>query len=380
MLCNKSLHPALPLSRLTTNLHCLFPFLLGRHLSRLLLQFSQFSPLSGQERSCDCQSELAALLVSLQQNLTLLAETGYGEGEICHRLVHPAIGQRDKQNILISASLLVRQKKMLNNILICHDTLDLLLDTLEEEEGEGEDPVLAHCVLSLSHLAHHLGVTVCCSTASSQAAPLMGTESGSCSYAESELEEDLGLLCEDGVRVRVNKQVISRSCPVFSAMLSGSFTEAERETIRLPGTSGPALTSLTHFLYGCQPDLCPQLRLTSGQPETLLELVSLSDKYLLSQLNLSVCHSIIRHAASPSHVVRIYRAALQNNYPVLCAGREAALAVSIVSQVLVGDIKAGVREELVRNIVRSDLSQHLLDDIGKILRSRLELAKSRNDL
>ena len=96
-------------SRLTTNLHCLFPFLLCRHLSRALLQFSQL------DRSCDCgQSALAALLVSLQQNLTLLAETGYGEGEICHRLVHPAIGQREKQNILISASLLVRQKKMLH--------------------------------------------------------------------------------------------------------------------------------------------------------------------------------------------------------------------------------------------------------------------------
>ena len=103
--------PTPPLSRLSTNLHCLFPFLLCRHLSRLSLQFSQFSL---QTRSCDCQSELAALLVSLQQNLTLLAETGYGEGEICHRLVHPAIGQREKQNIVISASLLVRQKKMLN--------------------------------------------------------------------------------------------------------------------------------------------------------------------------------------------------------------------------------------------------------------------------
>ena len=100
----RSLPPPLP-PRLTTNLHCLFPFLLSRHLSRLQLKFSQ---------SCQCQAELTGLLQSLQQNLTLLAETGYGEGEICHRLVHPAIGQREKQNILISASLLVRQKKMLN--------------------------------------------------------------------------------------------------------------------------------------------------------------------------------------------------------------------------------------------------------------------------
>ena len=236
---------------------------------------------------------------------------------------------------------------------------------------------MAHCVLSLSHLADHLGVKVCCS---SSLAGQLGGESLTCSYEESQLGQDLSLLCDDGTRLRVNKQVISSSCPVFSAMLSGSFTEAERETIRLPGTSGPALTSLLHFLYGCQPGLCPQLRQSSGEPETLLELVSLSDKYLLSSLNLSVCHDIIRHSASPGITVRIYRAALQHNYPVLCAGREASLALSIVSFLLVGDIKTEDRVGLVRNIVKSDLSQHLLDDIGKILRSRLELAKSRNDL
>jgi hypothetical protein len=30
-------------------------------------------------------------------NLTLLTETGYGEGEICHRLVNPTFSQADKQ-------------------------------------------------------------------------------------------------------------------------------------------------------------------------------------------------------------------------------------------------------------------------------------------
>ena len=99
----------LTLARLSTNLHCLFPFLLSRHITRFLLHYDRL------DRTCECgQSQLAAVLESLRQNLTLLAETGFGEGEICHRLVHPNIDRRDKQNIVISASLLVRQKKMLN--------------------------------------------------------------------------------------------------------------------------------------------------------------------------------------------------------------------------------------------------------------------------
>ena len=349
--------------RLSTNLHCLFPFLLSRHISRLLLRLDSL------HLSCEC-SELKSLLASLQQNLTLLAETGYGEGEICHRLVHPTVGQTEKQNILISASLLVRQKKMLHNILLCHDTLDLLLDTLEED-GEEDGERFTHCVYSLAHLAQHLGVSVCCSEVLSQRS---GDQEEICRKKEAgEDEEDLTLLCDDGTRVKVNKQVISSACPVFAAMLSGSFTESERSSIILPHTTGPALTCLVHYLYGCRPVSCPHWADLAGN--TLLELVSLSDKYLLTDLNLSVCHDIIRHSVQPQHLTNIYRAAIQNNFPVLCTVREeskpVSLALSVVSFLLVADLRADTRAELVKQIVSSDLAQHLLDDIGKILRAKL---------
>ena len=42
--------------------------------------------------------------------------------------------------------------------------------------------------------------------------------------------------------------------------------------------------------------------------------------------------------------------------------------ILVCDVILVGDIKKEDRVELVRNTL--DLSQHLLDDIGKILRSR----------
>ncbi len=33
----------------------------------------------------------------LARNLTLLSETGYAEGEVCHRLVTPTFPQQEKQ-------------------------------------------------------------------------------------------------------------------------------------------------------------------------------------------------------------------------------------------------------------------------------------------
>ena len=296
------------LTRLSTNLHCLFPFLLSRHVSRVLIRLEQWT-----EQSCDqCQfSHLRTLLTSVTQNMTLLAETGYGEGEICHRMVHPMIEKRDKQNIVISAALLVRQRKMLNNILIRHDTLDTLIDTLETVDDEN---LFSDCVYSISQLAAYLGVAVCCDHRTD---PVSGCSQ--CRRHETGQDDDLTLVCDDGVEVECNRSVICQASHVFAAMLTGTFTEADQTRVPIPHTSSRALNCLIHFLYTCSPDTCPQY--DDLPADTLLELVQLSDQYLLTDLNLSVCHTIIRHSASTQFLTPIYRSAVQSSYPVNCVGR-----------------------------------------------------------
>ena len=294
------------LTRLSTNLHCLFPFLLSRHISRLMLKLEQL------ELSCDgCgYSQLSKFVSSVSENITLLAETGYGEGEICHRLVHPLIGKQDKQSIVISAALLVRQRRMLHNILIRHDTLDMLLDTLETEDVD----MVRDCVHSVSKVSAYLGVAVCCDRSVE-----LEPRSPVCRRYEGGVADDLILLCDDGSEISCNKSVLCEASNVFAAMLSGSFTESEQTRVPLPHTSVQALTCLVHNFYTCDPDTCPEFVNLSA--DTLLELVTLSDKYLLTELNLSTCHAIIRHAGSPRHLSQIYKSALQTNYPVNCAGR-----------------------------------------------------------
>ena len=53
----------------------------------------------------DCQ-ELQALVKELVQNFSLLAETGYAEGVMCHTLVKGTLS--DKQSVSIAVPLLVR--------------------------------------------------------------------------------------------------------------------------------------------------------------------------------------------------------------------------------------------------------------------------------
>ena len=296
------------LTRLSTNLHCLFPFFLNRHLSRMFLKLELL------EDACEvCQfSQLRKLLLSVSENITLLAETGFGEGEICHRLVHPITSKTDKQSILISAVLLVRQRKMLDNILIRHDTLDTLLDILEMEDKAGE--MFSHCVYSLSQLSGYLGVAVCCD----RTWDIM-PRGNTCRRRDQNIADDMTLICDDGSEVNCNKSVLCEASNVFAAMLTGSFQESEKTRVSLPHTSARALTCLVHFLYSCDPETCPEYEDLAA--DTLLELVALSDKYLLPELNLHTCHTCIKHAGSVKYVCQIYREALQSNFPVNCAGQ-----------------------------------------------------------
>jgi len=296
--------------------------------------------------------------------MTLLAETGYGEGEICHRLVHPMIDKTDKQSIVISAALLVRQRKMLDNILLRHNTLDLLLDTLETRDDDG---IVSDCVYSVSRLAGYLGVHVCCDMNVANEAREV-----KCRRNDPSEPDDITLVCDDGTEIRCNKLIICSKSHVFAAMLTGSFNESDKTRVSIPHTSSTALRCLIHFLYTCEPESCPEF--SDLTADILLELVSLSDQFLLTELNLYACHTCIKHAGSLKYLSQIYRAALQSNYPVNCAGRSGSLSNSVVSFLLVGHMDNFSRSQLVSSIMTSELGQHLLDDISKILRAKLDIA------
>jgi len=363
------------MNRLSTNLYCLFPFILSRHYSYLSLILEDLAESTSQLGCSKCSDnfqEVKKVIQSVGHNLTLLAETGFGEGEICHRLVHPLASKEDKQFISLSAALLVRQRKMLRNILITHDSLDLLLDILEAEndkkvdEAENDEKKLltsslfSQAVLSVSHLAAHLGVV-------SPSLTLPEQITGECHRSSSTAEDNLTLVLDDGSSLAANKEILCNSCPVFAAMFSGSFSESGQSSIPLPHTSSPALSCLLHYLYTCH--LCQQF--SSLAVTTLLELVSLSDKYLLPDLNLAVSHCIIRRFVSGPDLVDLYRLALQKKYPVQCGGNPGTLAQATVCTLLVGDMPTRDRVELFRKLVCSQLSGDFIDDVGKMLREKL---------
>jgi hypothetical protein len=355
------------LTRLSSHLHCLLPWVLHRHLPFLLLAHHRLAAAWPACPACSGHpGEVGELVTQLHHNLTLLAETGYGEGELCHRLVSPATSAADRLAISISAPLLLRQKKLLRNVLVTHDSLDCLLDFLEtpcDGEEEVEDrAALPQAVTSLANLALHLGV----------AAPRpLGPEDGeSCSSPAWTHTDDLTLLLDSGDSLPVNRALLTAASSVFGAMLAGGFSESGRAEVALPQTSLPAITCLVHHLYGC-PAPCPAFR-TLPLP-ALLEVVSLSDKFLLSDLNLGVTSCIVRRCLAtegPGELAQVYRLALQKDYPVQGPGG-GTLAQAAVALSLLGDMGPGARAALVTGILGSDMRGDYIDDVGKLIRGKL---------
>lgn len=63
---------------------------------------------------------------TVSQNVSLLAETGYAEGQMCHILAVPG-REREKALVAVSAPMLIRSRKILVNVMINHEGLETLL-------------------------------------------------------------------------------------------------------------------------------------------------------------------------------------------------------------------------------------------------------------
>jgi len=242
-----------------------------------------------------------------------------------------------------------------------------------------------------------------------------------CFYKRCKQEKNLALKLDDGSKVMINKEVIVAASNVFEAMLLGDFSEANQNEVRLPNTSAFAMLRIVHYLYGCRrwagKDGCcryePGLVRGSSiilQPssivsqyeddlETLLDLVPLSDKYLLTELNLFVSRMIVTQCTqNPVGKMNLaYKRSLNIICPTTDNGKNngslnfspaafnyqdnilnssAALNVQLASFLLAGNIRHEIRVQLFRELTKpnSGISSDFIDDISQIITSSLKAA------
>ncbi len=260
-----------------------------------------------------------------------------------------------------------RPRKLLTNILITHEGLDVLLDLIEKVPSDEED-ILLHkdAIYSLSILSGHIGIV---SPNLKMATDNLESNGAlRCLFSGHEGAKDLTIQVDDGRQIEVNREMMAKNGGVFEAMLTGGhFAESSQSVINLPFTSFQALTCLVHHMYGCT--WCSSM--SGNKVDVLLELASLTDKYLLNDFNAFISAEIVRRCMNVQEVVTIYEASLQKEYPIKGLGQEDNLNLAATSYILVGDMASEKRAEVFRELLKSRMASDFMDDVSRTIRSKL---------
>ncbi|CAB4062649.1 unnamed protein product [Lepeophtheirus salmonis] len=302
------------LLRLSRNLYAFMSFVYQRQLPYLRRAFDSFCTL--EDSPC-------------------IPETGYAEGEMCHHLLRGSV--HEKRSIAISTPFVARPRKLLRNILINHEGLEIIFDVLETCSDSLSNDFFSHSVMSLNVLASHLGVI----NPNLTMAKMRRNLKNICKF-----KPGVGVIfvLDDGSEVHADRSVLTSSSQVFEAMLVGAFVESGKEKIKLPLTSKHALECLIHRLYGCDWK-CPQFK-ESMRVEVLLELLMVSDKYLMEDFSIEVSREIIRRCYHGGNdIIDIYKGSLVVDYPVRGLGID-SLSKSTIQYILVGTMSNIKRVEI----------------------------------
>ncbi|XP_023235840.1 armadillo repeat-containing protein 5-like [Centruroides sculpturatus] len=314
------------LSRLTSNFYC-FEHLINFGTTLLIR-----NKLTIHDSSiCDKCNHLKLLQSKLLKNLSFVAESGYGMGVLCHILLTGL--DSEQSSCILAIPYLIRRRNLLKRILIDCYGLEILMNLLKTKSDVFEIAVNSLCALC-QHFVRPFDV----------AHPSVGDEirtkdhKATCRYAVDGDGYDVKFVLDDGGSVGARRSQLVQKSSFFQIMLQGSFAESAQESIKLPEVSERALEVIFHYLYDCK-NMC--FKLTSAATSVLLELMVVSDRLLLKELESRVVEEIVVRL-SPENVWNVYLHSKKYNYVEL---NNAALAY-----ILVGDMQSERRCRAVSSL------------------------------
>uniref|UniRef100_A0A8C8RJQ2 Armadillo repeat containing 5 n=1 Tax=Pelusios castaneus TaxID=367368 RepID=A0A8C8RJQ2_9SAUR len=230
-------------------------------------------------------------------NLRVQAESPFGVGVLTHMLLSGA--EADQVACAVTLPLICRKKSLCRRLLLEHAGLRLLLAMLTR----GTDP--SFTFYALDSLSLLLGAA-----APSPPLPVPPAPKGPrlaaaplCPYQQV-MEvgaADLQFRLDSGTLVPASRQAVCAGSDVLRAMLAGGFAEARQALVPIHGVEPAPFLALTHFLHGCQDELCPVLGapFPSGQGELAEQMLAVAEQFLLPELQELVEEALCRRYLAP---------------------------------------------------------------------------------
>ncbi|XP_075117749.1 armadillo repeat-containing protein 5 [Leptodactylus fuscus] len=266
------------LQRLTCDPSCLEAFIRTGSIctlrSRLLLLDE-----SSSEHTVRHPERAKELGHALLRNLRIQAESPFGVGVITHMLVSGSLSER--QQCALCLPFIYRTHFPLRQHLF-GGALRLVLEKLMLSTDPDDFFHTSECLSSLLTLEDY-----------SVPGILPYSASPKCIYLElmSQGQGDLVFVLDGGDRVMGNRELVSRKCDVFRAMLQGSYAESQQHEVHVREVPSCAFLPLLHYLHGCSHEsLCPTLqglRTVSGEElahSPLAYTLAAAGRFLLPEL------------------------------------------------------------------------------------------------
>lgn len=314
---------------------------------------------------CDSCDKLSIIGKNLISKLSVVAETGFGEGELSHHLLKADLSVRE--TIAVTIPFVIRSPRLLRKLLVDHKGLDVLKNILKEY---AEERLLVQYIPScLSLLAQSLSI---CNPKSSNMSKYRNSTNSELdtiyeetyNLAISGTSESIAFLLDNGETVMANKAFLSENSPVFEAMLRGNFMESAQKYISLTGISADTFIHLMFIMkLGYIPLYLPSIDLLSS-----LELLLMLDRFLIPGCeDLTVV--IIQQFLQPETACDMYSSA--NEYSDLLKVFH-DIRVKTIEFLLAADMNIVKRKEIFSSLLNASCSSQVQEDIFCLLLKKLE--------
>lgn len=341
------------LAKVLSNALCLMSIL--KH--RLALRLHNMS-VSSKHPSAKCQQckQLLRLSSKLLSQLTILAESSYGIGEISYQLLK---GESSvKQTLSLTLPYIVRTEKPLKKYFIDCGALNLLFDAIANSKEDIQD-----CVTALAKLANNVHIKDPKTLENRFKIKICFDYSTILDIMA--LEEIVTFKLDDLSTVQASRIFLCQNSDVFSAMLMGCFKESVETCVRLKNVTKPALEYLFYLLYwgynNAKHDetyfpMCDDL-------QTNLEVLLLADRFLFEKLKGSLSSAILQFQLTPATADKIYVWSLSEGMGFLC--------VESVAYLLTGKMRESDRTKSFKTILSLEFKDQWLEDIKSMILRQL---------
>nr|XP_045614950.1 uncharacterized protein LOC123768446 isoform X1 [Procambarus clarkii] len=320
----------------------------------------------------------------------------YGQCEVSNRL-HPARAHSLREGCIMALPHVTRCPKLLHDFMVCHPTLDVIMNILHSEKPPNEASYM-YATAAISRLATTLQLdnqykpvmcTVCLHQGKhtpeevAEHIRMQQNKDKKLNYSldssfffnnSSESEEiktkeckwendkvkDVIFKLDDGSTISANREFLSEKNEVLRGMLMGSFVESGSSYVKMPLTNKAALEMLIHFIYGCRCDV-----MDSGNMSAYIDLVFISQMYFVKHLHAYAVFKMMASISDGEDILKIFESGVGHI--------DENLILQALCTVLVRPMKTWKRARWMKELFQSSHSKDIDHNIRMIIHHPLDM-------